>query len=104
VERGNEFHAHRSPREPTGHGAQEPVRRIDTGATRRHDPAGAELRESLRECFQHRRRIEQALDVFLAQEQQGHRFISFSQAYQVHRLSLRDETPDRGRHASMEDA
>ncbi len=72
VERGDEFDPHRATGEPAGHGAQEPVRRVDAGTTRRHDVPRAQLRESLAERLQHHRGIEQTLDVFLAQEQQWH--------------------------------
>ncbi len=72
VERGDEFDPHRSTGEPAGHGAQEPVWCVDAGAAGRHDVSRAQLRESLGERLQHRRGIEQTLDVFLAQEQQWH--------------------------------
>ena len=76
VERGDEFYPHRAAGEPAGHGPQEPVWRVDPGATRRHNVPRAQLRESLAECLQHCRGIEQTLDVFLAQEQQWHWLIS----------------------------
>ena len=69
VERGDELHPHRSTGEPAGHGAQKAVWRVDPGAAGRHDVSRAQLRESLAERLQHRRGIEQTLDVFLAQEQ-----------------------------------
>jgi hypothetical protein len=72
MERADEFHAHRSTGEPAGHGAQESVWRVDARAPRRHDASPAQFRESLGECLQHRSWIEQSLDVFLAEEQQGH--------------------------------
>jgi hypothetical protein len=103
MERGDELDPHRATGEPAGHGAQEPIRRVDPDAPRRHDVPRAQFRESLAERLQHGCRIEQTLDIFLTQEQQGHWRISFLQAYQVQCFSMRDETHDRRRHYSIED-